>query len=306
MAELEIVAEGLRFPEGPVAMPDGSVILVEIAAGRITRVRPDGARRSSPSPATARTASRSGRTASSIAVNNGGFSWIEARARCARTAPPPIMKAAGSSASTSPPARSRRSTASGDHGVALRGPNDIVFDAHGGFYFTDLGKMRERDRDTTGLFYAKADGSFIAEVVHPLDAPTASASRPTARRSMPPRPSALPALGLRRSRRRAGSARRGHLYRPGGLHLFRQPRGRGERQYLRRHPRRGRDFGGFARGRAGRIRADARFLHHQHRLRRARTCAPPGSPCPRAAGWSQMHWPRPGFAWPTDRRVGLT
>lgn len=32
MAELEIVAEGLRFPEGPVAMPDGSVILVEIEA----------------------------------------------------------------------------------------------------------------------------------------------------------------------------------------------------------------------------------------------------------------------------------
>jgi gluconolactonase len=31
------IASGLRFPEGPVAMPDGSVILVEIEAGRITR-----------------------------------------------------------------------------------------------------------------------------------------------------------------------------------------------------------------------------------------------------------------------------
>ena len=39
---MEIVTEGLRFPEGPIAMPDGSVILVEIEAQRLTRVLPDG------------------------------------------------------------------------------------------------------------------------------------------------------------------------------------------------------------------------------------------------------------------------
>ena len=36
------IARGLRFPEGPVAMPDGSVILVEIARETLTRVMPDG------------------------------------------------------------------------------------------------------------------------------------------------------------------------------------------------------------------------------------------------------------------------
>ena len=30
LPKLTVVAEGLRFPEGPIAMPDGSVILVEI------------------------------------------------------------------------------------------------------------------------------------------------------------------------------------------------------------------------------------------------------------------------------------
>ena len=30
------------FPEGPVFMPDGSVIVVEIAGQRLTRVAPDG------------------------------------------------------------------------------------------------------------------------------------------------------------------------------------------------------------------------------------------------------------------------
>ena len=42
MAELTEIASGLRFPEGPIAMPDGSVILVEMFGKCITRVKPDG------------------------------------------------------------------------------------------------------------------------------------------------------------------------------------------------------------------------------------------------------------------------
>ena len=36
------IASGLEFPEGPVAMDDGSVLLVEIARGTLTRVTQDG------------------------------------------------------------------------------------------------------------------------------------------------------------------------------------------------------------------------------------------------------------------------
>ena len=32
---MEEVTTGLQFPEGPIAMPDGSVILVEIARGTL-------------------------------------------------------------------------------------------------------------------------------------------------------------------------------------------------------------------------------------------------------------------------------
>ena len=53
----------------------------------------------------------------------------------------------------------------------LRGPNDIVFDRHGGFYFSDLGKTRARDRDHGGLYYALADGSKIVEVAYPILTP---------------------------------------------------------------------------------------------------------------------------------------
>ncbi|HCX69569.1 MAG TPA: gluconolaconase, partial [Rhodobiaceae bacterium] len=37
MAEMKLIADGLKFPEGPIAMPDGSIVLVEIARGTLTR-----------------------------------------------------------------------------------------------------------------------------------------------------------------------------------------------------------------------------------------------------------------------------
>ena len=40
--DLKLVAEGLQFPEGPVAMADGSVILVEMRRGTLSRVTAEG------------------------------------------------------------------------------------------------------------------------------------------------------------------------------------------------------------------------------------------------------------------------
>ena len=34
---MEVIAEGLGFPEGPVVMADGSVIVVDVMGGRVTR-----------------------------------------------------------------------------------------------------------------------------------------------------------------------------------------------------------------------------------------------------------------------------
>ena len=38
------IASGLKFPEGPIAMPDGSVLVVEIKRGTLSRVTPGRAR----------------------------------------------------------------------------------------------------------------------------------------------------------------------------------------------------------------------------------------------------------------------
>jgi sugar lactone lactonase YvrE len=36
------ITDGLRFPEGPIALADGSVLVVEIEGARLIRVAPDG------------------------------------------------------------------------------------------------------------------------------------------------------------------------------------------------------------------------------------------------------------------------
>ena len=173
MAEFETVADGLRFPEGPVIMPDGSVILVEIASGRITRIGPDGTKTTVAEPGGGPNGLALGPDGKLYCCNNGGFEYIENNGMLAphgiardysggrieridieTGAVEPLYK-------------------SGDFGCVLRGPNDIVFDAHGGFWFTDHGKVDydKRCHDIVGIFYAKADGSHLEEVIFPSQNP---------------------------------------------------------------------------------------------------------------------------------------
>jgi gluconolactonase len=51
------------------------------------------------------------------------------------------------------------------------GPNDLVFDSQGGFWFTDFGRDRGRSRMRGAVYYALADGSAITEAVFPLEGP---------------------------------------------------------------------------------------------------------------------------------------
>jgi gluconolactonase len=65
--------------------------------------------------------------------------------------------------------------------VLLKGPNDIVFDEHGGFWFTDNGKSTARQRSVTGVFYATTDGRHCREVIFPLDNPNGVGISPDGR-----------------------------------------------------------------------------------------------------------------------------
>lgn len=171
MSQFITVAAGLRFPEGPVALPDGSVILVEIAAGRITRVRPDGSTETVAEPGGGPNGLAMGPDGKLYCCNNGGFNYVERSG---------LLIPHGQADDYSGGRIERIDLATGavetlykngDFGCVLRGPNDLVFDAHGGFWFTDHGKNRPRERDITGIFYAKADGSHLEEVIFPSENP---------------------------------------------------------------------------------------------------------------------------------------
>jgi len=181
MIDWTIIAEGLRFPEGPVAMPDGSVVLVEIAVGRVTRVWPDGRKETVAEPGGGPNGLAMGPDGKLYCCNNGGFGWIEEGG---------FLRPHGTAADYSGGRIERIDLATGavetlyrngDFGCVLRGPNDLVFDRDGGFWFTDHGKSSERSRDVTGIFYARADGSLLAEVVHPLENPNGIGLSPDGR-----------------------------------------------------------------------------------------------------------------------------
>ena len=158
--DLELVAEGLRFPEGPVAMADGSVVLTEIAGSRITRVTPDG-RKEPVAEVAGPNGLALGPDGALYCTDNGGaFEWLEVQGL---TIPGPTP------ASHQGGAIRRIDLASGRvetlydacDGKRLVGPNDLVFDRHGGFWFTDHGASTPDGRRYGGVYYAKADGSLI-------------------------------------------------------------------------------------------------------------------------------------------------
>lgn len=169
--DIRTVTEGLQFPEGPVACADGSVVLVEIAAGALTRVAPDGTKTVVARPGGGPNGAAIGPDGKAYVANNGGFEWAvdgEGRRR-------PLTQA--KDYVTGRLERVDLSTGAVEvlyrdcGGHQLRGPNDLVLDAHGGIYFTDLGKRRARDMDVGGVYYARRDGSRIVEVAYPLITP---------------------------------------------------------------------------------------------------------------------------------------
>jgi gluconolactonase len=169
--EFREVATGLRFPEGPLALDNGDVLLVEIARGTLSRVRPDGQVEVVADVGGGPNGAALGPDGAVYLTNNGGcFQWEEV---LGLTIPGPVPPSwTGGSIQRVDLATGAVTTLYTESTAGpLRAPNDLVFDGHGGFWFTDHGVRLDRTSDRTGLHYALADGSRCEEVVFPLDAP---------------------------------------------------------------------------------------------------------------------------------------
>ena len=175
VGEFVELATGLQVPEGPIAMPDGSILLVEIRRGTLSRVPAGGGAAEvvaelggGPNGAAI------GPDGACYVVNNGGFLWSDIGGM--------VIPFDVADMSNQPPDFdggwvNRVDLATGERSVLYRGhddgrfcgPNDIVFDTEGGFWFTDFGKMRARDADRGSLFYARRTVELTAYWLYRAD-----------------------------------------------------------------------------------------------------------------------------------------
>lgn len=166
MEDARLVAEGLRFPEGPVVLPDGSLLVCEMAAGRLAVIGPDG-RVERIEVGGGPNGAALGPDGRVYVCNNGGWPMRE-------LGPMLVPEDINQGPDYTGGFVQRVDLGTGEVETlhdGLRGPNDLVFDHHGGFWFSDYGKQREHDEDRGVVYYARADGSSVRPVVRPLFRP---------------------------------------------------------------------------------------------------------------------------------------
>jgi gluconolactonase len=154
--DVKLVTEGLCFPEGPIALADGSVLVVEIERGTLTRVHPDGRQQVVAECGGGPNGAAIGPDHAVYICNNGGRWPNFAGGRIERvdleTGKVEVLY-------------------DNFDGRPLAGPNDLVFDRSGDFWFTVTGKFRDVDRDFGEIYHASPDGDHLVRAIERLDAP---------------------------------------------------------------------------------------------------------------------------------------
>jgi gluconolactonase len=169
--EGRVVTTGLRFPEGPVVMADGSVLVVEIEGGRLMRVLPDGKKEVVAVLGGGPNGAALGPDGEVYVCNNGGFEWTTNDSGFLRPNGRLNAYTGGRIERVDPNTGASQVLYSHCGDVRLCGPNDIVFDKRGGFWFTDQGKFYDRVMDRGAVYYARRDGSLIKQAIYPLFTP---------------------------------------------------------------------------------------------------------------------------------------
>jgi gluconolactonase len=147
MQDVRILADDLAFPEGPVLLGDGSVAVVQMRRGLVTRVSADGV---------VSTLGEVGGEPNGAALGPGGALYLCNRGHAESGVPPCIQRLDPASGTT----EVLYTECAGEGFVS---PNDLVFDTTGGFWFTDLGGG--------ALYYAAHDGSRVERKITEVATP---------------------------------------------------------------------------------------------------------------------------------------
>ncbi|MBV8621384.1 MAG: SMP-30/gluconolactonase/LRE family protein [Curvibacter sp.] len=169
--QLDCLASGLQFPEGPVRLADGALLVTEIQRGTLTRIAADGAVSVLATLGGGPNGAAIGPDGAVYVTNNGGSFHFHEQQGLTIPGPTPPEHEGGSIQRVDLASGEWRSLYTHCDGRRLIGPNDLVFDRSGGFWFTDHGCGTEDSRRFGGLYYARADGSHIVCAVPHLFAP---------------------------------------------------------------------------------------------------------------------------------------
>ncbi|MFT3907709.1 MAG: SMP-30/gluconolactonase/LRE family protein [Steroidobacteraceae bacterium] len=137
----QVLASGFSFPEGPVLMPDGGVVFVEILGDKLTRIAVDGSTSTWVEVGPGPNGAAIGPDGALYVLTNGGK---------------PGNTNGGSVVRIDPKTRASKVLYTSVDGERLKGPNDIVFDEWGDFWFTDFAGG--------ALYNARIDGSRITRI----------------------------------------------------------------------------------------------------------------------------------------------
>ncbi len=136
-----VLTDGLVFPEGPVWSPDGTLYVTEMRRECITAIAADGSKR---------LFAQTGGVPNGLALGPDGYLYVANNGGAE----------SGSIQKISPQGKVEVLYRECE-GQPLQGPNDLVVDAHGGFYFTDPGPVSRDGLKFGHIYYARLDGSAI-------------------------------------------------------------------------------------------------------------------------------------------------
>lgn len=165
---MRVITDRLRFPEGPIALPGGDVMVVEIRGRALTRVERSGAVHVIAELEGGPNGAALGPDGWVYICNSGGWLYEE---RADGWWPTGQAERNGWIERVHPDTGAHEVLYEGCGEVPLRAPNDLVLDGQGGIYFTDLGKRGGRLIDWSSVYAARTDGSSITEVIHPIITP---------------------------------------------------------------------------------------------------------------------------------------